>query len=135
MTSGYSARPLGRKLGLKAGMRCWFDAMPEDVRAEILCEAPDMVLLDGPEAPMDLAHIFVTECAMLACKLRLLLPLIARDGTIWVSWPKKSAKAVTDISEDLIRTIALPLQLVDVKVCAVDEIWSGLKLVIRREHR
>jgi hypothetical protein len=65
----------------------------------------------------------------------MLLPLIARDGMIWVSWPKKASKVPTDISEDVIRALALPLGLVDVKVCAVDEIWSGLKLVIRRELR
>ena len=72
---------------------------------------------------------------MLDCKLRMMLPLIARDGMIWISWPKKAAKVETDITEDVIRAVALPLGLVDVKVCAVDETWSGLKLVIRKELR
>lgn len=133
--AGYSSRPLAAKLGLKPGMRCWFDAMPDDVRTEIQNDLPDLQLLDSPEPPVEFAHIFVSLCAMLDCKLRLLLPLLARDGTVWVSWPKKSSKVATDISEDVIRAVALPLQLVDVKVCAVDGTWSGLKLVIRREHR
>ena len=135
MTSAYSGTPLAQKLGLKPGMRVWFLNMPDHVRAEIERDAPPIERLDSPEPPVDLAHIFVTSCAVLDCELRMLLPLIARDGTIWVSWPKKTSKVPTDITEDVIRAVALPLHLVDVKVCAVDETWSGLKLVIRREHR
>jgi hypothetical protein len=135
MTSGYSGTPLAQKLGLKAGMRTWFLGMPDSVRAEIERNAPPLELLDNPEPPVDLAHIFVTSCAVLDWELRMLLPLIARDGIIWVSWPKKASKVPTDITEDVIRAIALPLGLVDVKVCAVDATWSGLKLVIRKELR
>lgn len=135
MTAGYSGTPLAQKLGLKPGMRAWFLGMPDRVRAEIDRGAPPLERLESPEPPVDLAHIFVTDCAALDCELRMLLPLIARDGTIWVSWPKKSGKVPTDITEDVIRAVALPLHLVDVKVCAVDETWSGLKLVIRTEHR
>ena len=109
--------------------------MPDSVRAEIGRDAPPLELLDSPEPPVDLAHIFVTSCAALDCELRMLLPLIARDGTIWVSWPKKASKVPTDITEDVIRAVALPLGLVDVKVCAIDDTWSGLKLVIRKELR
>jgi hypothetical protein len=133
--TGYSGTPLAQKLGLKAGMRAWFLNMPDSVRAEIEREAPPIERLDTPEPPVDLAHIFVTSCAALDCELRMLLPLIARDGTIWVSWPKKASKVPTDITEDVIRALALPLGLVDVKVCAVDATWSGLKLVIRKELR
>ena len=133
--TAYSGTPLARKLGLKLGMRAWFLGMPDHVRAEIERGAPDIEFLDSPEPPVDLAHIFVTSCAALDCELRMLLPLIARDGMIWVSWPKKASKVPTDITEDVIRAVALPLHLVDVKVCAVDEVWSGLKLVIRTEHR
>jgi hypothetical protein len=133
--SGYSGTPLARKLGLKPGMRCWSLDMPDSVRAEIERGAPQIERLEAPEPPVDLAHIFVTSFAALDCELRMLLPLIARDGTIWVSWPKKASKVPTDITEDVIREIALPLHLVDVKVCAVDDIWSGLKLVIRKERR
>jgi hypothetical protein len=135
MTAGYSGTPLAQKLGLKPGMRTWFQGMPDSVREEIMGDAPPFDLLDQPEPPVDLAHVFVTSCAVLDCELRMLLPLIARDGTIWVSWPKKASRVPTDITEDVIRALALPLHLVDVKVCAVDEIWSGLKLVIRREQR
>ena len=132
---GYSGTPLAQKLGLKPGMRTWFLNMPDSVRAEIERDAPPVEQLVSPEPPVELAHIFVSSVAALDCELRMLLPLIARDGMIWVSWPKKASKVPTDITEDLIREIALPLHLVDVKVCAVDDVWSGLKLVIRREHR
>ena len=135
MTAGYSSTPLARKLGIKPGIRAWFMGMPESVRAEIDRDAPPFEPLEAPEPPVELAHIFVTGCAVLDCQLRLLLPLIARDGVIWVSWPKKSSKVPTDITEDMIRAVALPLNLVDIKVCAVDAIWSGLKLVIRKENR
>jgi hypothetical protein len=133
--TGCSGTPLAQKLGLKPGMRAWHLGMPESVRADIERDAPPLELLDTPEPPVDLAHIFVTSCAALDCELRMLLPLIARDGVIWVSWPKKASKVETDITEDVIRAIALPLGLVDVKVCAVDATWSGLKLVIRKELR
>jgi hypothetical protein len=133
--AGYSGTPLAQKLGLKPGIRAWFLGLPDSVRAEIGRDAPPLELLDSPEPPVDLAHIFVTSCAALDCELRMLLPLIARDGTIWISWPKKASKVPTDITEDVIRAIALPLGLVDVKVCAIDDTWSGLKLVIRKELR
>ena len=135
MTAGYSGTPLARKLGLKDGQRTWFDCMPDRVRAEIGRENIVPEILDSPEPPVELAHLFVTHCATLDCKLRMLLPLLARDGMIWVSWPKKASGADTDITEDVIRAVALPLGLVDVKVCAVDDTWSGLKLVIRKELR
>jgi hypothetical protein len=133
--TGYSGTPLAQKLGLKPGIRAWFLGMPDSVRAEIERDVPPLESLEAPEPPVEFAHIFVTSCAALDCELRMLLPLIARDGTIWVSWPKKASKVPTDITEDVIRALALPLGLVDVKVCAVDATWSGLKLVIRRELR
>ena len=133
MTTGYSGTPLAKKLGFKPGQRTWFDAMPDSVRTEIGDTGAE--LLDSPDPPVEAVHMFVTHCATLDCKLRMLLPLIARDGMIWVSWSKKAAKVETDITEDVIRSVALPLGLVDVKVCAVDETWSGLKLVIRKERR
>jgi hypothetical protein len=77
----------------------------------------------------------VTARRELEAKLRALLPLLDRAGVIWVSWPKKASKVPTDITEDVIRDVALPMHLVDVKVCSVDEVWSGLKLVIRKDHR
>jgi len=132
VTAGYSGTPLAKKLGLKDGQRAWFDAMPESVAEEISSENIALTLLDSPEPPVEAVHLFVTHCATLDCKLRMLLPLIARDGMIWVSWPKQASKLPTDITEDVIRAVAIPLGLVDVKVCAVDATWSGLKLMKRR---
>ena len=135
MTSGYSGTPLARKLSLKDGMRVWWDGVPDSVREEIAAESLQLQLLDRPEAPIDAAHIFVTSRGELEAKLNRLMPLLSPIGMIWVSWPKRASKVPTNITEDVIRDICLPMGLVDVKVCAVDEIWSGLKLVIRKEHR
>jgi len=135
MTSGYSGTPLAKKLSLKDGMRVWWDGMPDSVRAEIAAEGLRLELLDQPAPPIDAAHIFVTTRADLAAKLARLLPLLDPAGMIWVSWPKKASKVPTDITEDVIRDVCLPLGLVDVKVCAVDAVWSGLKLVVRRQNR
>lgn len=134
MTTGYSGTPLARKLGLKAGMLVWFHAMPDSVRAEIAGN----VAVEEQSAPspgLEAAHLFVTERAELERLLAAIHPLIAPSGQIWVSWPKKAAKVPTDIVEDTIREVALPMGLVDIKVCAVDATWSGLKLVTRRENR
>ena len=135
MPSGYSGTPLAKKLSLKEGMRVWRDGIPESVAQEIAAEGLQLHLLDAPEAPIDAAHIFVRERAVLKARLEQILPLLDRAGFVWVSWPKRMSKVQTDISEDVIREVALPMHLVDVKVCSVDEIWSGLKLVIRREYR
>ena len=135
MTAGYSRTPLARKLSLKDGLRTWWSNMPDSVRAEIGREGLALELLRSPEAPVEAAHLFVTERDVLESELRTLLPHLDPAGFIWVSWPKKAAKVATDITEDVIRDVALPLGLVDVKVCAVDATWSGLKLVIRRENR
>jgi hypothetical protein len=136
MTTGYSGTPLAKKLGLKDGMRVWFDAMPDSVRAEIDMAELTLSEQEVPTAGMDAAHIFVTEHADMKAKLEMLRPLIQPVGFIWVSWPKKASKVETDITEDTIRAVILPsTDLVDVKVCAVDAIWSGLKLMIRKERR
>jgi hypothetical protein len=135
MTSGYSGTPLVKKLSLKDDMRVWWDGMPESIQQETAAEGLRLQPLDRPEPPIDAAHIFVTQRADLEAKLKQLLSLIDRSGFIWVSWPKKAAKVAADITEDVIRDVALPMHLVDVKVCSVDDTWSGLKLVIRKEHR
>ncbi len=133
-SAGYSGTPLGKKLSLKPGMRVWFDAMPASVRADI--ETPDLVELATPASPIDAAHVFVTERAAMEARLAMLRPLLAPAGFIWVSWPKKASKVPTDITEDTIRAVILPAtDLVDVKVCAVDAVWSGLKLMIRKSAR
>ena len=130
---GYSGTPLARKLSLKDGHRVWWDEMPGTVRAEVEREGLALDLLAAPEAPLDAAHIFVTDYADMESKLSDLRPLLAPGGFIWVSWPKKASKVPTDITEDRIRDAILPAtDLVDVKVCAVDSVWSGLKLMVRR---
>src|SRR3954451_21892748 len=116
-------------------MRVWWDGIPDSVRKEIAGSGLEFNLLAHPEAPVEAAHLFVTQRADLQRKLAELLPLLDRAGMIWVSWPKKASKVATDISEDVVRAVALPMHLVDVKVCSVDDIWSGLKLVIRKNHR
>ena len=134
MTAGYSLTPLAAKLSLKDGMQLWADGMPDRVASEIQSDA-DVTFVEGPNAPLEAAHIFVTSRELLEAKLRELLPILEPHGFIWVSWPKRSSKVETDIVEDTIRDVALPMGLVDVKVCAVDQTWSGLKLMIRRENR
>jgi hypothetical protein len=135
MASGYSGTPLARKLSLKDGQRVWWEGMPDSVRAEIESEDLVLDLLAAPEAPVEAAHVFVTRRGELEAAIDCLLPLLGPGGFIWVSWPKKVAKVPTDITEDTIREVALPLGLVDVKVCAVDSIWSGLKLMRRRASK
>lgn len=135
MTAGYSTTPLADKLGFKPGMRAFIADMPAGVRAEIALDSLGLELLAAPGAGIDAAHVFVTDRARLECELIALRQLIAPSGFIWVSWPKQAARVATDVTEDVIRELALPLGLVDVKVCAVDETWSGLKLMIRKELR
>jgi hypothetical protein len=132
--AGYSGTPLAKKLGLTDGVRLWARSMPAPVRAEIEKSAsPNFVA--RPSKGLAAAHVFHTRAAELASDLQKLRSLLAADGQVWASWPKKAANVETDITEDRIRTLALPLGFVDVKVCAVDEIWSGLKLVLRKELR
>lgn len=132
-STGYSGTPLAQKLSLKAGQRAWFEGMPASVMAEL--DGVGLALLPAPAAPIDAAHAFATERTILAERIATLRPLLAPAGFLWVSWPKRASKVPTDITEDTIRELALPTGLVDVKVCAVDVIWSGLKLMIRRELR
>jgi hypothetical protein len=131
--AGYSGTPLWKKLGLKEGMAaCVIGGPPE--YDQLLPDCPAVAW--GPVRPMvQFVHLFTPFRAELDLELRRLLPLIARDGMIWVSWPKKASKRPCDYTEDTIREICLPLGLVDIKVCAVSEVWSGLKLMIRKELR
>jgi len=133
MSAGYSGTPLAKKLSLKDGMTAWFHAMPASVREEIGDVALDERV--APEAGLQAAHIFTTERAELDRMLCELRTLIDPAGFVWVSWPKKASKVPTDISEDVIRDICLPMGWVDVKVCAVDAVWSGLKLMVRKKLR
>ena len=117
MTAGYSGTPLAQKLSLRDGMHVWFDGMPASVVAELAELQIDV--LDDPEHLFDAAHIFVTSRLDLESKLTQLRSLMQPSRFVWVSWPKKASKVPTDITEDVIREVALPLGLVDVKVCAV----------------
>jgi hypothetical protein len=133
MSTGYSGTPLAIKLSFKPGMTVWFHAMPDSVRTEI----GDAALIELPSATpgVEAVHIFVTERATLEILLSTLRTTIAISGFVWVSWPKKASRVPTDITEDTIRAVCLPMGFVDVKVCAVDPTWSGLKLMIRKELR
>ena len=135
MTTGYSGTPLAKKLSLRDGMRVWFDAMHEEVFDEIAEYALELTFVDDPARGIDAAHLFVTERKVLEERLNALLHQITPDGQVWVSWPKQASNVATDITEDTIRELCLPLGFVDTKVCAVDDVWSGLKLVIRKELR
>lgn len=132
--SGYSGTPLAKKLNLKDGFRVFWLDMPASVRKEIAGQNLDLTEVKISDE-MDAAHLFVVEAATLRALLADLCGTMAQNGMIWVSWPKKASKRATDITEDVIRDMALPMGLVDIKVCAVDAVWSGLKLVIRKELR
>lgn len=133
--AGYSGTPLAAKLSLKDGQRLWWENVPPHVQAEIEGSGLALHRLAAPEPPIDAAHVFVSSRAALEEAVARLRPLLAPAGFLWISWPKKASKVPTDINEDSIREAALPLGLVDVKVCAVDATWSGLKLSIRKALR
>jgi hypothetical protein len=134
--TGYSGTPLWKKLGYKTGVGAYVEAAPKNYAALLALPADLVVLwLARPKKGLQFAHLFVTSAAALETKLFRFRKQLAPDGVIWISWPKKSAGVVTDVSENLVRDTALPLGLVDIKVCAIDEVWSGLKLMIRRENR
>ena len=134
-SAGYSGTPLAKKLGLKDGMHVWFDAMPDSVRTAIADYGVTLIEENAPSHCVDTAHVFVTEKSNLAKRLVVLRNGLKTSGQLWISWPKKASKVPTDITEDTIREFALPMGWVDVKVCAIDAVWSGLKLVIRKELR
>jgi hypothetical protein len=131
---GYSGKPLYEKLGIRPDMSIFVIDAPADY--ERLLESPQAIrFASARQQDLDLIHIFATTRAALTKALNASLKRIQPAGMIWVSWPKKSANVKTDLTEDVIRDVALPLGLVDVKVCAVSDVWSGLKLVIRKENR
>jgi hypothetical protein len=140
-SAGYSGKPLPDKLGFKPGMSALFVALPDPLAAlpSSVAFAPaetrDRWSKVSGTGRFDAIHAFTTSHAEIVKNLNKLQKAIKRDGMIWVSWPKKSAKVPTDVTEDVVRAEALKLDLVDIKVAAVDEVWSGLKLVIRKERR
>ena len=133
--AGYSGTPLAKKLGLKPPLVLVAVGAPEEYPAW-LGQLPDGVrIVSKPNEPIQAAHVFVTKRAVLKKNLVAFRKQLEQDGFVWVSWPKKASKVETDITENTIRGIALPLGFVDIKVCAVSDIWSGLKLVIRKSER
>jgi len=134
-TIGYSGTSLAKKLGLKSPLKLLTINVPKEYKSW-LGDLPEGVsLMTKANTPIEAAHVFATESAILDATLSNLRNELKQDGFIWVSWPKKASKVPTDITEDTIREIALPLGFVDIKVCAVSEVWSGLKLVIRKSER
>lgn len=133
--AGYSATPLAKKLGFKPSHCAVALNAPQEYQA-LLHPLPAGVLFETvANNKTDLVHVFVTEKQALSRQLVALRTKLKPEASVWVSWPKKSSKVPTDITEDVIRQVALPLGFVDIKVCAVTEVWSGLKLVVRKELR
>ena len=134
-TVGYSGVPLAKKLGIKPASRICTIGAPDNY-IELLSPLPEGVKFGRrPDSLTDIAHIFTTHKEELSKHLRNLRKKLNVGATIWVSWPKKASKVPTTVTEETVRELALPLGLVDVKVCAVTEVWSGLKLVVRKELR
>ena len=138
MPAGYSGTPLAKKLGIKDGHRVAsvnapddFESILEGLPADAIVERPVMEKING----QDVMVVFVMSVDDLAERIYALAPKMPPAGAIWIAWPKKSSGIETDMTEDRVRDIALPTGLVDNKVCAIDETWSGLRLVVRKEHR
>ena len=133
--AGYSGTPLAKKLGIKAGMHIAAPGAPREYR-DWLAPLPAGVVIDSAvSARCRLVHLFTSSAAELRKHLTAWRKTLAVDCPVWVSWPKKASKVATDITEDGIRAIALPLGYVDIKVCAVSDVWSGLKLVVHKALR
>jgi hypothetical protein len=132
---GYSGRSLPDKLGMKPNSRVVALNAPPEYRSLLEPLPQGLVYAEKPAKTTDLVHLFVVERAALAAALAVLRRNLRPETPVWVSWPKKSSKVPTTITEDVIRQVALPLGFVDIKVCAVSEVWSGLKLVVRKELR
>jgi len=136
LKAGYSATPLWKKLGYRDGVAAYVEDAPENYLA--MLDLPEKFTVRWEKRArggIKLVHVFAKSQSTLKAKLKLFRDMIDRDGIIWVSWLKKSSGAVSNLTEDAVREVALPLGLVDIKVCAVDQVWSGLKLVIRKELR
>lgn len=136
MTAGYSGSPLARKLGLEQGMRLGLDNPPPEFVGLTLLPVPDGISMHTHlRGNMDMVIGFYDSRAELERRLPVARRRIPDDGAIWVCWPKKASRVPTDMTEDVVREVALPTGLVDTKVAAIDHVWSGLKLVVRTENR
>lgn len=133
--AGYSGTPLARKLGYREGSRVFVSGAPNTYALQLEPLPPGVIFADAATAGTDIVHVFVAERTALAAFLVSMRATLEPEASLWVSWPKKASKVPTTITEDTIREIALPLGFVDIKVCAVDDVWSGLKLVVRKALR
>lgn len=133
--AGYSGKPLVAKLGIKPNMRIAILNAPRGYRATLGKLPPGVTVGSALHGSLPLIQFFVKSRDVLESQLPALLRSLAPDGALWISWPKKASRVLTDITEDVVRAVALPAGLVDIKVAAIDEIWSGLKLVRRLERR
>jgi hypothetical protein len=133
--TGYSGTPLIKKLGFQSPMKVLLIDAPKEYKTWLKDTPPNIKFVTKATPPLDAVHVFATESLFLNATISKLRNELKQEGFVWVSWVKKSSKIPTDITEDTIREIALPLGFVDVKVCAVSEVWSGLKLVIRLSER
>lgn len=134
-SAGYSGTPLAKKLGIKEASRVALVGAPDDYD-RLVAPVPKGVVFTRKAGPdTDIAHVFVTKKDLLDGHLRALRKALGPDAPVWVSWPKKSSGVPTTVTEDVVREVALLLGFVDVKVCAVTEVWSGLKLVVRKALR
>lgn len=133
-TAGYSGTPLHKKLGVKPGHRVWFNGAPDGYEDE-LRKAGDFDQVKKIVKDLDFAHLFTHSRALLGREMTKLRDALKSNGTLWISWPKKSSGVATDLDENIVRDIGLKAGLVDVKVCAVDDVWSGLKFVFRLKDR
>ena len=133
--AGYSGKPLAQKLGITAGATISVINPSSDYPRLLGSISKSLTFNDTVTKNSTFVHLFVIKRAELQKRLTQIRSKLADNGVVWVSWPKKASGVETDVTEDVIRAVALPMEFVDVKVCAVDDVWSGLKLVIRREHR
>ena len=135
MPAGYSGTPLAKKLNLRDGQRCWFEDMPDSVQEEIGEFALELTFVQSADEGFDAAHVFVTEERDLTERLARLRGLVAKNGQVWVSWPKKGSGRETALDQAAVQRIGLSAGFVDTKKCAVDDVWSGLKFVIPKADR
>jgi hypothetical protein len=133
--AGYSGTPLPKKLGIKENMRVAFVDAPANIKAELREAVSGCTVASDLTPPLDFAHLFVKSQADLKKRFAATAKKLAPAGILWVSWPKKSSGVPSDLDENIVRRIGLEAGLVDVKVCAVDEVWSGLKFVMRVKDR
>lgn len=133
--AGYSGTPLARKLGITEHSCVVARHAPDDYARMLAPIPPGATFEKTVSSNTDIVHVFSDRKAVLTTELAAVRKAIRNDAVVWISWPKKASKVPTDITEDTIRELALPLGFVDVKVCAVNDVWSGLKLVIRKELR